>query len=140
MIHLQSFVHNLFHSLNLTFWSSECFRTCFLMYSLNLTFICSEYKETIIHIFHSFLHGGALISDNSIRSYSFFDFFSAFIKKCMNLIYQYLCYFSFNYCNFWFTHIQTYSITKYYSLIFILSKFSYKVYCEEASTKRPVVQ
>ena len=37
-----------------------------LIYLLNITFRSSEYKETIIHIFHSFLHGDTVVSDNGI--------------------------------------------------------------------------
>ena len=58
-------------------------------------FKSSEYKETIIHIFHSFLHGDTVVSDNLILLFLFFDFFG-FHKKYMNLTYRYLHYFSFN--------------------------------------------
>ena len=36
------------------------------IYSLNLTFRSSEYKDTKIHIFHSFLYGDKLVSDNGV--------------------------------------------------------------------------
>ena len=38
----------------------------FFIYSLNLTFRSSEYKDTKIHIFHSFLYGDKLVSDNGV--------------------------------------------------------------------------
>ena len=65
----------LIYSLNLIFWSSELVRTWFLIYSLDLTFWSSEYKETIIHILHSFLHFYTVVSYNGIWLFWFFDFF-----------------------------------------------------------------
>ena len=56
----------LIYSLNLTYRSSECFRTYLFIYSLNITFQSSEYKETIIHIFNSFLHTDTVVNENGI--------------------------------------------------------------------------
>ena len=95
------FIHNHLYLFYFIFVESHflIIRICsylVLIYLLNITFQSSEYKEKIIHIFHSILHGDTVVSDNGIWIFLFFQFFRFSLKNCMNITHQYLHYFSFN--------------------------------------------
>ena len=95
--------------MHLIFLSSESFCACFWFICWISIFDHQNIKETIIHIFHSLLHGDTVVSDNGILL--FFSIFQFLFRKYRNITYQYLHYFSFNNCNFRFTHIYTSSLT-----------------------------
>ena len=127
----------LIYSLNLIFEHHNLVILGF-WFSININFLSQEYKDIIIHIFHSFLHRDTVVSDNDIWIFLFL-IFSVFIKYCMNLTYRYLHYFSFKNCNFYsLTFIFHLSEILFISFSFIA--FLIKVYCEEESTKIPVLQ